>query len=417
MRHLLPLGALLLIASFSPAADWPAFRGAKGDGISPAKTAPTEWAPDKNIKWKAPLPGPGNGSPIVSGDRVFVLCAENDGRRRSLYCFNRTDGKQQWVKTVEFDKKMPTHKTNPYAGSTPLADGERVLAWHSSVGLYCYDYEGNELWKRDLGEFKHMWGYGASPILHDGKVILYCGPGAEIFITALDVKTGETLWKTVEPQEGDGNKNESNKPMGSWCTPIIAHVDGKEQIICSMPTRVNGYDPLSGKLLWWCEGVRGVRGDLVYSSPIMAGDLCVVTGGYRGPSFAFKPGGQGNITDTARKWRIAENPQSIGSGVYVDGSIYMAYAGPGVLTCFNPKTGKERWRARGEGNHWGSIVAAGDRLYVTAQNGTTLVFKANPEKFEKIATNPLREQSNSTPAIVDGEIFIRTFGHVYRIAE
>ena len=126
------------------AEDWPAFRGPLGNGISRETDVPLKWSAEENIRWKAPLPAPGNSSPIVSNGKVFITCAENEGRKRSLYCFDRTSGKQLWVQSVNYDKVMPTHKTNSYCGSTPATDGKRVVAWHSSAGLYCYDFAGKE---------------------------------------------------------------------------------------------------------------------------------------------------------------------------------------------------------------------------------------------------------------------------------
>ena len=182
------LGAVAL------AEDWPAFRGPAGNGLANETDVPTEWSHDKNIKWKTKLPRPGNGSPIVSNGRVFLACAEDaQGLKRSLYCFDRADGKQLWVRTVELEKKMPTHETNPYCGSTPVADGKRVVVWHSSGGLYCYDFAGNELWSRNLGEFDHIWGYGSSPILHQGKIFLNCGPGKNALSSRVSIWRAATL--------------------------------------------------------------------------------------------------------------------------------------------------------------------------------------------------------------------------------
>ena len=162
------------------AADWPMFRGPTLDGKSAEVSAATKWSLTENIRWSTPLPRPGNGSPIVSNGRVFVTSAEDAaGRQRSLYCFDESTGDEVWVRTVELDRTMPTHKTNPHGGTTPATDGKHVVVWHATAGLHCYDFDGEELWSRDLGEFKHMWGYGSSPILHDGRVILHSGPGQD----------------------------------------------------------------------------------------------------------------------------------------------------------------------------------------------------------------------------------------------
>jgi hypothetical protein len=203
--------------------------------------------------------------------------------------------------------------------------------------------------------------------------------------------------------------------MGSWSTPVLANVDGKDMFVCTLPTRVNGYDPETGGILWSCDGIRGAKGDLAYSSPIVRDGFCFATGGYGGPAIGFNIEGSGNITEAQQKWRTEKNPQSIGSGVFIDKHVYRPNAGPGTIQCFDPFTGKELWKGRADGNCWGSIVAAGDTLYVTGQSGTTTVFKANPEKFISIASNPLGETCNSTPALSDGEIFIRTYEHLYCI--
>ena len=400
----------------SHAGVWPSFRGPSGNGISTARNVPLVWGQDKNIKWRAALPAPGNSSPIVSGDRVFITCAQDEGRKRSLFCFDRSDGKQIWVQTVKFDKVMPTHKTNPYCASTPLAAGNRVVVWHGSAGLFCYDFDGNQLWSRDLGEFRHMWGYASSPVFYKDRIILNCGPGKRAFLTAIELTTGKTLWQTDEPIEGDGDRNESRKPSGSWSTPVIARVDGKDQIICSLTTRVNAYDPDAGEILWTCDGLRGRKGDLAYSSPVIAGDTCVVLGGFNGPSFGFKLGGSGNITEAGRLWRVEPNPQNIGSGVFVGKHVYIPDAGPGTLRCIEPTTGKVVWRERMPGGRaWGSIVYADGRGYVTCQNGDTVVFAPHPDGYKKLAVNSLGEPSNSTAAIADGEIFLRTSQALYCI--
>jgi len=410
---------LLACAGILSADDWPAFRGAAGNGISSEKSAPSTWAADKNIKWKVALSQPGNGSPIVSNGRVFIAGSEDkEGKRRSLACYDRKDGKQVWVKTIEFGKEMPTHDTNTHSPSTPASDGKSVVVWHGSAGLHCYDFDGKSLWSRDLGEFEHMWGEGTSPVIHDGKVFLNTGPGKKkVFVAAFKLATGETIWEKEEPYKGDGNRNEDNQFMGSWSTPLVVKVEGKDQLICLMPLRVVAYAPEDGKLLWSCEGNRFKNGDLAYSSPSLVGDVLIAYSGYGGPGLGVKVGGSGDVTATNRVWRNPSSPQSIGSGVSLDGYLYMPFAGANVIDCIDPKTGKSVWREKQKGAFWGSIVVAGGKAYVTDQKGRTVVFKPSPEKFEPIAVNELGENSNSTPAISNGEIFIRTFKGLYCIAE
>ena len=421
MRHriVILVCSILLIPTLIQAGDWPCFRGPHGNGLADETDVPVKWSTIENVKWKAPLPQPSNGSPIVSNGKVFVACAEDtEGKLRSLYCFDRVTGEQVWVQTVDFGRKMPTHKTNPYCGTTPAADGKRVVVWHSSAGLHCYDFSGQKIWSRNLGEFRHIWGYGTSPIIHGERVILHTGPGERVSVLALDLATGNTVWETEEPLAGEGSKRADGQYMGSWCTPVIATIDGQEQLICAMPNRLVAYDTSNGNILWHCAGLRHDRGDLAYSSPIIAGDICVDTGGYGGPRIGVRLGERGDITAKSRLWRNEKNPQSIGTGVFVEGFVYRPNAGPNTIECLDPRTGKSLWKERtGEGALWGSIVYVAGRGYVTDQDGTTLVFSPSQDKLKVIAKNRLAETCNATPAVSDGQIFIRTYKHLYCIGE
>lgn len=398
-------------------ADWPSFRGPYGDGIA-QESAPISWSAEENIAWKVALPQPGNGSPIIVGSRVLLTSTEdNTGTHRSTYCFDATTGKQLWVKTVETDEE-PHHKTNPHGSSTPVSDGQQVIVWHATAGLYCYDIEGNEIWSRDLGKFRHMWGYGTSPIIRQGKVFLHTGPGEKSLVMALNLDTGKTIWEQEEIEAGTIDRREDKAPHGSWCTPVVAQVDGKDQIIVAHPKRVVAYDAESGKIVWSCEGTRQDRGDLAYSSPVIAGDLCFVVGGYKGPMMAIRLDGQGDVTESHRLYRNENSPQSIGSGVFYEGLVYMPFAEAGKgLQCLDPKTGEDRWSQRTSAAHWGSLVMSNGRFYVTGQDGTTTVFQPTPEGYKELAINELDETCNGTLAISDGHIFIRTHGHLYCIGE
>lgn len=397
------------------AGDWPAFRGPTGNGISGEAKAPLFWGPQKNVRWKAELPGPGNSSPIVSRGRVFVTCAEDNGLRRNLYCFDRENGERRWMTTVEVPLVEPTHRSNPYCASTPVADGERVVVWHGSAGVYCYDFEGHQVWHRELGEMWHEWGYASSPMLAEGKVFLNFGPGDRTFVAALDLRTGSLLWKTDEP---DGCSITDKKMVGSWSSPVVIQVENKTRILVSMPTRVVAYDPDTGTIVWQCGGLGGGRADLVYASPVVWNRIGVAFTGYvQGPTMAFRLDGSGDVTTTQRMWRSLQS-QRIGSGVVVDGFLYVANAGPATAECIECLTGKSRWSARIEGGEpWGSVVMAAGRLYVTSRRGVTTVFRPDPDKFDMLAHNELGEPSNSTPAISDGEIFLRTDAHVFCIRE
>jgi outer membrane protein assembly factor BamB len=418
MRRLLCLVALWCVPVVSmEAADWPAFRGPHGNGWSDETGVPVEWSKDKNIKWKVKLPSQGNSSPIVVGDKVFVTCAQDQGKKRGLYCFNRADGTELWSRVVDFGKVMPTHNTNPYCAPTPVSDGKCVVVWHGTAGLFCYDLDGKELWKRDdLGEFQHQWGYASSPIIYKDRVIQNCAPGTKAFLAAFDLATGRDLWRALEPANGDGRQRKDGAPMGTWGTPIVVNLASEDQIVVFQPNRVVAYRPASGEIIWHCKA-ENRKGDLAYSSAIISDGICVALGGYSGGGMAFKLGGSGDISESSQLWYKPTNPQSIGTGVIIDGYLYVPDAGPGTIRCLEAATGKEMWTDREAGTSWGSIVLADGRAYVTNQNGTTIVFKPNPEKFDLVARNDLGETCNATPAISNGQIFIRTYGHLYCITE
>lgn len=404
---------LMLTCAHTFAGDWPAFRGSHGDGVAEGSGFVTQWAKDKNVKWRVELSEPSNGSPIVSNGRIFLVSGNENGHERSLICFNRTDGKQLWQQTVKTGDDV-THRQNPFGSTTPASDGKRVVVWHGSAGLYCYDFEGKELWSRDLGDFKHIWGYGSSPIIYQDKVILHCGPGERAFLTALDLSTGKTAWEKDEAYPGERKPED----VGSWSTPVIAQVDGANQIIHSTATSVNGYDPKSGDIIWTCDGLSGSRYDAVSSSPLIADGICVVTGDLRGPSMGFKPGGKGNITESNRLWLNERNPSSVGTGILLGKHFYRPNSSPGTLECIDATTGKKVWAARAaSGNYWSSTVLADGNLYATTQKGTTVVFKPNSEELEEVSRNELDETCNSTPAFSDGQIFIRTYEALYCIGK
>jgi len=404
--------AFALGATALRAGDWSAFRGPNGDGIALEKNAPLQWGPGENIKWKAPLPDKGNSSPIVSRGKVFLTCATEEGKKRGLYCYDRQSGKLLWSQIVPYAAPDPTHATNPYCGSSPAADGQHIVAWHGSAGLYCYDYDGKKLWSRDLGVFKHIWGYGSSPVFLGEKIIMNCGPGERTFVIAIAVQDGKTIWQKDEPGGASGEKGDSEW-LGSWSTPLVAKVEGRDQILVSLPYHVNAYDPADGVILWSCDGLD----KLVYTSPVVSNGIAISMGGYHGPAIGFKAGGKGNITDAGRLWHAtSKNPQRIGTGIVVGKHLYMANE-QFIAQCIDIATGKDLWQTRmPEGVIWASPVLVGDRIYVTNQNGTTIVFRPNPEKFELLAENKLNERSNSTLAVSDGELFLRTFEHLYCIA-
>jgi outer membrane protein assembly factor BamB len=424
LAALLVLGPSYSVLSTSSRADnWPAWRGPTGQGHSAEKNLPVKWSATENVKWKAPLPDEGNSTPVVWGDRVFVTQATNktvwppknnaglaSAETRMLLCFSRADGKELWRKEVAYKELESTHVTNPFCSASPATDGERVVVSHGSAGVFCYDLDGKELWRRDLGPAEHIWGTAASPVLYKNLVILNFGPGPRTFLIALDKQTGKDVWKVEE----QGSKPEEY--FGSWSTPVVAEVKGRTELVLSWPGAVKAYNPDTGELLWTCRGLEkdGAKDRLTYTSPLVTDDVVVAMAGFGGAAIGVRTGGRGDVTDTHRLWRVPRNPQRIGSGVIVGEHVY-ATDEPGVR-CIELKTGKTVWQEAVGGGVWSSIVHAGGRLYVVSQSGETVVFAPKPE-FELIARNPLRETTRASIAVSDGELFLRTYRHLWCIAD
>jgi outer membrane protein assembly factor BamB len=423
LRFSLPVA--LLSAGVASAADWPAWRGPTGDGISTEAKLPTKWSTSENVRWRTPLPEPGNSTPIVSKGHAFVTQAV--ANRRTLMCFDRHSGKLLWQEGVDTREKEPTHETNPYCSPSPVTDGERVIASFSSDGLFCYDFAGNELWRRtDLGKQIHIWGGGSSPVIYGDLCYLNFGPGETTYLLAVDKKTGKTKWKKDEetgygkqpPADAAGGNSGAANPtfIGSWTTPTIMSVEGKDQLLMHWPNRLAAYDPKTGDELWTARGVN----QLAYTSPIFDQGIVVAMGGFNGMTIAVKAGGSGDITDSRRRWRHPKTLQRIGSGVVHDGYVYI-HNDPGVAECYKLDTGELIWKERlsgagSSGTNWSSVMLAGDNCYTINQGGDCFVFKASP-KFELVAVNSLGETSNSSIVPSDGELFIRTHQALWCIGE
>ncbi|MGB8167479.1 MAG: PQQ-binding-like beta-propeller repeat protein [Chthoniobacteraceae bacterium] len=414
------LSLAVVLSSHAFAANWPAWRGPLGTGLCEEKNLPTTWSKTENVKWRVALPEPGNSTPIVWNDRIFVTQAVGD--RRTLMCFQRADGKLLWQEGITAKEKDPTHPTNPYCSASPVTDGERVLVSFASEGLYCYDFAGKELWKRtDLGRQIHIWGNASSPVIHGDLCFLNFGPGETTYLLAVDKKTGATKWRHDEdtgygkplPPDAPASKG-GNSFIGSWTTPVIAPVEGNEQLLMSWPQRLAAYDPQAGKELWSCSGLN----PLVYTSPILGDGMVVSMGGYGGPAMAVRAGGSGDITASRRVWLQPKGPQRIGSGVVFDGHVYI-HNDPATAMCIDLKTGEPVWTERlkgaaSTGQNWSSVMLADGLCYTITQGGDCFVFKASPN-FELVAVNSLGERSNSSIVPSNGELFVRTHAALYCI--
>jgi outer membrane protein assembly factor BamB len=415
LRLCVAVGILLGAGLAGPvlAGDWLEWRGPLGTGQSDEKSAPLTWSKNENIKWRVELDGPGNSSPIVVGNKVFITHAPADTTLRGLRCYDRNTGELLWKHEVQYTEKELTHDTNPYCSASPVSDGQRVIAWYGSPGVYCYDLAGNVLWQKDRGKVEHIWGFGSSPVIYRDLVVLNYGPGLNAFVVALDKDSGKEIWRREFP----GQKSvKIDEYKGSWSTPVVYRENGRDVLLLSLPTRLWAVDPRTGDDIWSCGGM----GPLSYTSPVIAGDVIVAMSGYGGPAFAVTSGGSGDVTESRRLWihDQPKPPQRVGSGVVVDGFLYILNE-PGAAWCLDPKTGEKKWQQPrlSPTRSWCSMVHAAGRLYISNEAGTTFVLEPTTEECKVLAENKLGELTRASPAFSNGQIFIRTHRALYCVEE
>jgi len=452
VRALIGMAALTLFlhTAMLRADNWPQFRGANGDGVSRESQLPTEWSSDKNIKWKATLAGYGWSQPIVWGDKVFVTSAVADTQKKpstgfggggkggfgkgqppnvtykwELYCLSAADGKVIWKQTAHEGKPtVSIHSSNTYATETPVTDGERVYTYFGMTGVYCYDFDGKQLWNVPLGSFNIALGYGSasSPVLHDGRLFIQCDNEQRSFIVALDGKTGKELWRTSRPERT------------SWSTPLIWKNKDRTEIVCLGSPKTRSYDPTTGKQFWELGGLVGQpHASMVASEDVLyvgtGGMPSFGGGGFGGggganagskPLFAVKAGATGDITRSAEAlaWQLPQGGPPMASPLLYEGHLYVLDQRSGLLSCYDAKTGKQMYRERLSGSRGftSSPWAAGGKVYCLDDNGQTCVVQAGAE-FKLLGKNPLNEMCWSSPAIAGDAIFLRTVDRLYCIQQ
>ena len=430
--------------SSSKPRNWPSFRGDAASGNGDGQRVVSEWdvASGKNIKWKTPIPGIANASPIVWGNRVFVTTAisrAGDSTFRTgpygdvkpvedlsehtwkMYCLDKTTGKVLWEQ-VAFTgtPKVKRHTKGTQANSTPVTDGRRVVAAFGSPGLLvAWDMNGKQLWRADLGTLDSgwffdptfQWGHASSPIIYRNSVILQADRQKGSYIAAWDLDSGKQRWTTVRDGE-----------ISTWGTPaIVRSASGREEVVTN-GTKIRGYDPETGKLLW----TLGPNSEVTVATPVAAHGLVFVTGGYPPvrPVYAIRPGGSGDISLAAGTSSSEIIPWSNSTeGTYIPtpiayGDHLYTVNNNGVVTAYDARTGQRAFRGRvgAGGTFSASPVAADGRLFFASEDGEVYVVNAGPD-LKQIAKNEMKEVIMATPALVDGLIIVRTLGHVYGIGE
>jgi outer membrane protein assembly factor BamB len=420
MKHLSlrlsPCGLLFLVllsGVSAPAvaiADWPRFRGPDGSATSTDTDVPTEWSDKKNLKWVRELPGQGFSSPIVVGDIVFVTCytggaSDLANLKRYLVAVDRRKGDILWSKTVpavlpEF-REGGGFSHHGYASHTPASDGERVYVLFGSTGVLAFDLKGKQLWQQSVGtERNARFGSASSPILYKDLVIVTAGCESES-IRAFDKKTGKEVWKA-----------QARSLAECYSTPLIVqNKDGADEVVISVPYEVWALNPANGKLKWYAE--TAVDGSACTS--LVAGDGVVYAiGGRTGGRTAVKIGGKDDVTKTNVLWSKRGGPYVPSPVLHKD---YLYWADKGFVTRVDAKTGEEAGRERLGGAFYASLVAVKDRLYAVSRFDGAYVLETTP-KMKQIARNKLGDSSDfsGSPAVSDGQLFIRSDKYLYCIA-
>lgn len=411
--------------------EWRQWRGPMANGVSPSARPPLEWSETKNIRWKIELPGKGHASPIVAGERVYVLGAAPVGQalppvhdsapgvhdsipvtHRHEYhalAVNRADGRIAWKKVLreEFPHEGG-HVTGSPVSNSPTTDGERLYAFFGSRGLYCLDVNGQVLWTRDLGKMQtlHAHGEGSSPVLHGDLLIVNWDHEGSSTLYAFDKRTGEERWKVAR-----------DEPT-SWSTPIIVEHDGRAQVIVSATKRVRGYDVVTGRLIWECAGLT----ENVVASPVAAKEMVIAGNSYYQQNMLGirLAGAAGDITGTDRvAWTMKRNTPYVSSPMLYDDTLYVIRHNQNVMSRFDPATGKARGDAlRLEGIRdfiFASPVGADGRIYVTARDGRTAVVRHDRENAT-LALNRLDDSFSASAALAGQELYLRGERHLYCIA-
>lgn len=406
---------ILLVLQIASAENWPQWRGPNLNGISNEKNLPTTWNNEDNIAWKLAMPAWSGSTPIIWNDLIFINVA--DGDNLALWCVDRNKGVALWKKALG-GGNVRMRKQN-MSSPSPVTDGQNVWVMTGTGILKGYDFKGNELWTRDIqkdyGQFGLNWGYASSPLLFEDALYVQVLHGMKTddpsYILRIDKKTGKTLWRVERPT------NAIMESPDSYATPALLRYGKATEIVITGGDCVTGHDPATGKELWRVNGLNPENHPFyrIVASPIVV-DGVVYSPSRVKPVVAIKAGGRGDITASHKLWSFDRGPD-VPTPV-TDGKFFYSIDDRGVVWCLDAKNGQTIWGPQRikSASYSASPVLADGKIYITNEDGLTVVLKAG-DKFEVLAENDLKDYCLSSPAISDGQIFIRTTQFLYCIGK
>lgn len=369
--------------------DWPCWRGARHDGhADPSQRPPTAWSRETNVVWRTEIPGRGHSSPTLLGDRVFLATADETEQVQSVVCFDRATGKRVWKTDVHRGGFEFKNKKASLASSTVATDGQRLFINFPNGGALtttALDLNGKRLWQTKITDYEEHQGYGSSPLLYDALVLVSADNKAGGAIAGLNRATGEIVWRHERPK----------KP--NYPSPIVVRAAGRDQLVVAGCDLVTSLNPATGKKHWEIDGATTE----CVTSTITDGKLIITSGGYpENHVSAVRADGSGEIV-----WKNNTRVY-VPSMLLADGYLY-AVADAGVAVCWEAATGKEQWKSRLGGTFSSSPVLVGKSIYAVNESGKAFVYRADPQKFESIATSQLGDEVFATPTICGGRIYLR----------
>lgn len=367
------MSVFLSRAASAAEGDWPQWRGPSSDGHTTETNVPVKWD-EKSVVWKTALPGIGQSSPVIAGDRIFLTSALENGRQRVVFSVDRKNGKILWQETVWDGEPEKSHQMNGWASATCATDGKYVVAFFGKGGIHCFDVEGKKQWSIDIGQFPGVWGTGASPLIVGDLVIQNCDAEGESSITAFHKRTGDVVWKTARDK----------LPRGGWSSPVLVDAGDRREIVVNGEDFASAYDLETGKKLWFCKTFIG-RGE---PTATPGNGLIYMLNGKSGDFYALKPGGNGDVTKTHMAWHTPRKTGRDQPSPIVIGNYIQVVSMEGMATCYDATNGQELWKERLGGNFTSSPIAANGLAYHQSNEGETVVIKPGP-KLDIVARNTL----------------------------